>query len=434
MTWTVRTCLFFIGFAWVGTQTQPASGMENSFDLESGYLVSVLFDRGHISRNGLYVTLKDRLQLHSNSETGSTWSAEAAVRGFAGEWLRLPSASAVADLPQGQWALRTSGREAELNIRALALEHNAANWNLRLGYQQVAWGETFGFFIADVVNPRDLRDPLFVEMDFIRVPVAAANLKAFWGNFRVQAVATPVPRTNIMPPRGSPFDFVPRELGSIPVVDAPRYSWNRLGRDAEGGGRISYLFFEKVDVAALYYYHWNRTPVYEFGLADNAPALIEVQTRVQSVGTSFTYALDSVVFRGDALAHIGQPLQPQGMEPALRRTEYQAIVGMDYSSENEWVIGGQYHYDRFAGNQYHWVSGRIQKRLFNGKFEPEVFVFQGVGNDDCWIQPKFAWHVDAHITLNVRADLLWASTDRSSGVLAPFRGKSRALAWIQATF
>jgi hypothetical protein len=386
-----------------------ASALESTQTYEFGYLGSTAFRNASISRNAVYAQLEDKTELYSNSQTGSSWLFRGALRAMADQ-------------------------QGELSLRALSIEHSSEHLVFRLGYQQVAWGETFGFFISDIVNPRDYRDPLFVEMDFIRVPVFLANAQLSFDKLRVQALGTPLPRNDMMAASGTEFDLVGQAAPGFAVRDQSGFPLSRLGRDSEAGGRVSYLVGEKLDIAALYYFHWNRFPVYQVQFDGLSGALVPIRSRVHSVGLSFSYALDSWVFRGDGIANIHQPIQPVGIETIHHDTQLQAILGTDTTTQSEWTFGFQYHVEHFDSETKHWMSARASKSLFKQVLVPECFIFRGIDNTDMWISPKVSWTMLDHLTVSARADLLWGSTDSKRGQLGLLRDKDRFLLWVSAHY
>jgi len=49
------------------------------------------------------------------------------------------------------------------------------DWNIRLGRQNITWGEVVGLFFADVVSAKDLREHLVPEFDYSRIPQWASR-------------------------------------------------------------------------------------------------------------------------------------------------------------------------------------------------------------------------------------------------------------------
>jgi len=387
-------------------------------ELELGYQSSMLTEDATFTRNRFYGTAKHRTSAFSTTSP-TRWTFDVALRG----WVEL-----------GDW----EQPEAEPDIRALSLSRADDHTDIQLGFQQIAWGETFGFPIADIVNPRDLRDPYFFEMDWIRRANFTANLQVMFENLRLQAVATPIPRNNILPERRSGFDPFPELLDGIRLAPQRNFPIDRWGQDGEYGGRVGYLFDFGLDVALLYLYHWNRTPVVELRFENFQPVLVPIQERIHSAGLTFSKAFEDWVLRGDTIVHFEEPLIDELLGPSDRITHVQSVLGADVTTETDWTFGGQVHYDhrdaapqgsapRDADRQ--WISARIQKLLFDGDLEPQVFAFVGVDNSDRWVQPRIDWHVMDPWTVSLRADFVWGTTDEDAGDLGFYDERHRVMLW-----
>jgi len=61
-------------------------------------------------------------------------------------------------------------------LRDLYLDYTRGPWFLRLGKQQVAWGQADGITILDRVNPVDLSEYWLPDMQDIRIPLWMANI------------------------------------------------------------------------------------------------------------------------------------------------------------------------------------------------------------------------------------------------------------------
>lgn len=404
----------------LASSTASAADWVHKQELEFGYQSSMLTEDGTFSRNRVYAFAKHRTSAYSLTSP-TRWTFDAAFRGWADyvDWEHPP--------------------ELEPDIRALSLSRADDHTDIQLGFQQIAWGETFGFPIADVVNPRDLRDPYFFEMDWIRRANFTANVQVMFDNLRLQAVATPVPRNNVLPERGSAFDPFPELLDGIPLAPQRSFPIDRWGQDGEYGGRVGYLFDFGLDVALLYLYHWNRTPVVELQLVNFQPVLVPVQERIHTAGLTFSKAFEDWVLRGDTVVHFEEPLIDDQLGAPDRITHVQSVLGADVTTETEWTFGGQVHYDhrdgappgaapRDANRQ--WVSARIQKLLFDGDLEPQIFAFVGLDNSDRWVQPRIDWHVMDPWTVSLRADFVWGTTDdEDAGDLGFYDERHRVMLW-----
>ena len=326
------------------------------------------------------------------------------------------------------------GQYNEIDMRELTLKYSAEHYSLQFGFQQVAWGETFGVFVADLVNPKDLRDLLLTDAEWVRRSVAAFNGQLFFGALRAQAVFTPIPGIDILPEPNSAFDVISGRFGLI--YERPeRFALKRFGRDVEGGGRVSYLIAEKLDLAAIYYYHWNRNSVFAIQNRTEGTILTPFRKRIQSFGLTWSYTLDAWVLRGDTVMHLDEPTQSLGPVPPGSATHLLSVVGADYTTSHPWTFGFQLHYDRLGSSNTYWISGRALFSFFNDHLKPELFIFRGIGNEDMWIQPKLGYNfLDGLMTLSLRGDLVWGDKDLRNGTMGLLREKSRLLLWLSATF
>ena len=60
----------------------------------------------------------------------------------------------------------------EVAPRAAFLEMRALPWRMRIGLQEVVWGEALHFFSADILHPKDYRDLFFNDLNWSRIPQA----------------------------------------------------------------------------------------------------------------------------------------------------------------------------------------------------------------------------------------------------------------------
>lgn len=362
---------------------------------------------GAITADRMYGQVNGEATLGSDPETGDSWELAGSFRGVVGQ------------------------DESEVSVRALSVTRVLEKVKLRLGFQEISWGENLGFPIADIVDVRDLRDPLLLDAEWVRLPSFSANLQVKLGDVRIQLLATPIPRATPLPDSTSPLSLLPPQFRGIPVTPAPGFSIDRLGRDTEAGGRVALPIGAGIDLSVEYLMHWNRTPVFEAELTPTGPALSVVQDRVHTFGLGFNKAFESIVLRGDALLTLNDPHQGTAIGPAPVGFHAQAVLGADYSTEDHLVIGAQYQIDATSDWTLHWVAAHAAKGFFDGKLQPEIFVFRGIGNDDTWVQPMLTWHFLDSVSISARGDFVWASQQIGHGLLIPFDGVARTFVWTR---
>ena len=119
--------------------------------------------------------------------------------------------------------LRGGGNDFKAELWQAYTDYRSGNLWLRLGKQQIAWGEALGLRVLDTVNPLDLSqnlstDRAFEEFDRVRIPQWFLRADYTIPNESIQDLTAEfilnpgmvVP--TILPPQGSPFNIVPASL------------------------------------------------------------------------------------------------------------------------------------------------------------------------------------------------------------------------------
>jgi hypothetical protein len=349
----------------------------------------------------------------------SSWLApkligEAGFRGAAGQESRLsmfgrgylepgvswkPSADSVFQLQlQGRgWyqAEERSGARSErwaLEVRDSFLSFETDANRLRVGFQSLSWGETFGFFIADLPNPRDLSDPLLLEIGHIKKPVFMIQDQFFFDGGSVQAFFTPLARHT---------DF---------SVSLPRREFARVGNDSEYGLKLNRLFDFGMDASLFVLKHHERSFVLQ-------PRSIWSGgfTATQSFGQDWILRTDQVIS--------DDWRSPDG---------WRGVVGLDWTTTENLMLSVQGQRDPLNSG----ASLRMMLRGFDGVldgWELEAFWFQGIQRNESWVQPKLSYHSRGGFSVSARYDWI-ESGSLQRGLLSGLAREDRGLLWLTYGF
>jgi len=121
------------------------------------------------------------------------------------------------------WMLRGGGNDFKAEMWQAYTDYRNGSWWVRLGKQQIAWGEALGLRVLDTVNPLDLSqnlstDRIFEEFDRVRIPQWFARVDYTIPNETIpdltaEFILNPgLVAPTILPPQGSPFNVVPAFL------------------------------------------------------------------------------------------------------------------------------------------------------------------------------------------------------------------------------
>src|SRR5207249_11639811 len=67
-------------------------------------------------------------------------------------------------------------QKTELDLREALLTVSKGDLDVRLGRQQIVWGEAISTFVTDVVNPKDFREFVLPDFSELRIPIWALDL------------------------------------------------------------------------------------------------------------------------------------------------------------------------------------------------------------------------------------------------------------------
>jgi hypothetical protein len=108
---------------------------------------------------------------------------------------------------------------ASSRLRQALLAISAGPFDVRLGRQQVVWGEATGTFITDVVNPKDFREFVLPEFTQLRLSLWAVNgTYHLAAGLNLEGVWTPDIRFNRVGKPGSEFQFQPPRFRIVGVT------------------------------------------------------------------------------------------------------------------------------------------------------------------------------------------------------------------------
>jgi hypothetical protein len=236
-------------------------------------------------------------------------------------------------------------QSSEILPRDLYLQYKSDHLVVRLGNQQVVWGEAFGFYFADIVNPKDLRELGIGDLEQQRLPTPLLNAKLILDDYSLQLVYVPKPYFNKLPSLGS--DFAAPFFAAVPPGFALTVNRDRtlpLALDnGEIGARATALV-AGVDLSVFWLHYFDRMP--SFQVRPTGPTTLvadPVYPRVDSLGATATADLSMFLLRLEALYTAGRKLTgPASTGYALLPTDQlTGVLGLDYTRLEKWRVGLQ---------------------------------------------------------------------------------------------
>ncbi|MBY0370444.1 hypothetical protein K2X33_07140 [bacterium] len=238
----------------------------------------------------------------------------------------------------------------EFVARDIYLQYKGAGFQTRLGWQQVVWGESYGFFFADIVNPKDTREfGLGGDLTAQRITVPMANVVAFLGESTVQVLYIPKPYFNLSPALGS--DFAPPIGNLFPGTDVEVHDERTKAlafNNGEFGIRATTLF-AGWDLSAFYFNYFDRRPSYRPSLVGPTIVATAAHEPLQTFGLTGTKDLGPWVVRFESAltpqrpvdAYVYDSLNPELSYYSGHADEFLAVAGFDYTQWKDWRLSLQ---------------------------------------------------------------------------------------------
>ena len=329
-----------------------------------------------------------------------------------------------------------SSQKTLAEFRDTYLDYSSGALDVRLGKQQIVWGEAVGLFFADVVNAKDLRESVLPDFDMIRIPEWGADIEYAKDALHAEAVWIPAVEFNRLPVSGSEFFVLPPvpQGTSLTYVDPAKPS--RSFENSEAGLRLSYLM-RGWDVAAFYLHTWDKSPVLYRTIDAGVYNFTPRYKRLDIYGATFAKEVKNIVFKGECVYNrkgyfsIFDDTNPDGV---VRRDFVDYLLGADYTFFDKFDTNLQFMqriisgYDRRLANARrvdNAVSFWVSRGFLNNALELEFLVIAGLMDKNLLYRPKITYKLTDNWKLRTGFDIFQGDP---TGTFGQFRKKSRAYA------
>lgn len=350
---------------------------------------------------------------------------------------RADAESAYASTPT-----RYSGEVVKKDSQSFFLRDNYFQFNkgpirLKLGYQQVVWGEAFGFYYADIVNPKDLRELGLGDLTRNRLNLPMLNFQWLAGSSGFQLLYIPKAQTDLLPSVGSEFLKVPTYYVSSLTLSREPISPMTQG---EFGARITHQI-GSWDWSIFYLDAYDRFPILDFRTNPSTyqPELIPHPYRLKSSGLTMTQAWSDWLVRSE-LIYKQQRWMNTGSMTTLSQDQadqWIAVIGLDLPPIAGWMIQIQYSEDQTADKEWAFRkkreslgSLRVSKTI-NTDTELEFMYNHSMHDGGYLWQAKASFALDRQFSLDIGMDRFDGRDDSSFG---QYKNASRAFAVLKTYF
>ncbi|MFN0086584.1 MAG: DUF1302 family protein [Blastocatellia bacterium] len=353
--------------------------------------------------------------------------------------------------PKGVW----------FDPRQALLDGKAGKIDLKLGLQQVVWGQADGLRVLDVINPLDYRE--FILEDFLDsrrplwmargdLPLKGGSLQMLWIPYFAPARLPGVENEFGAGPSFG-LGLIDAAAGggataSLPLrLEPTRRPGYRL-RSSQGGARYS-RGVGSWDLTANYFRGWEEIPTAYFrGLESTPGAPLPTllfhpgYDRKEVFGGTAATNFGSVVLRMEAGWNRGKSFAVT--ESPVRRgfdrfSQFSGVAGIDWSARTWLWVSGQYFLSFASAPQSrllfprysHLTSLYLRANFFRDSLRPELFVLTGLNQKQLLIRPRLSKVLNDRWSIGVGADFLGG---RRTNIFGYFDSRDRVvieLKWLK---
>jgi hypothetical protein len=342
------------------------------------------------------------------------------------------------------------GDRVELELRELYLEGKVGSAWLRMGKQQVVWGQADGLKVLDVVDPQDFREFILPDFDESRIPLWTANLEVPIGPTSLQLLWIPDPTVHDLPRRDAVFAFrSPQLIGppapsGLPVhIDAPDHP---SGLDASDAGARLAGRWRGWDLTANYLYHYDDVPVLRRSLAFRPSGPIGVvdpdYERAHVVGGTASNAFGQLTVRGE-LAYTTPRWFPsqddEDPDGVVEADEIGAVLGLDWYGFEDALVSLQVFPSWIPDSAPGLIRDRVDVNLTllgRRTFRNEALIVEAIwlhnlNQGDGLVRPQVRYELRDELWVWAGLDWFYGTED---GIFGEFDARDRAVVGFEVGF
>lgn len=334
-------------------------------------------------------------------------------------------------------------QEFEADVRDFYLDISKGNWDVRLGSQQIVWGEAVGLFFADVVNAKDLREFVLPDFDYIRIPDWAAEVEYTRDKLHLELVWIPVLKFDRLGLPGSEFVFplaLPQGVAAN-VTDEKKPP--STFKNSEAGLRLSYLL-NGWDFSVFHMHTWDKLPTEVRTII--APTLYTFSPehrKIEISGLTVAKEIKDTVFKGEFVYYWGKffsVIDPSNAEGLVKKDYLDYLLSADHTFFEKVDVNVQFmqriifNFDDRIFHEEHVRSSAslwIKTGFWDNKVEPEILFISDLMRTDMMIRPAVNLRLGRHWLLKAGVDLFEGVPD---GTFGEFRNRSRAYGEVKYGF
>ena len=311
----------------------------------------------------------------------------------------------------------------EFGMRELYVDFFSDKFDIRLGKQQIIWGQADGVFITDIVSPKDLTEFLLRDFNEIRMGVNAIKANYYFTDIQsLELVIIPNFQGTKLPEIGSIW----RPVKTFPAPINFDYSKSDVPLTMENSELFARYNINAswIDLQVIGGYTWDDDPSLHLSkiIDPSTMTLKEIiiqpqYHRLSLAGMSFSSDVAGFILRGEGAYYWGKNFQTSDpmIGDALTEKEYiNYVVGLD-KTLGDWRLSGQFiqkiilNHNEFIeeDEQDNLATLLISKSMFREKVRVEWFTYFGLNQKDLFSRIRAFYYPYDAMSIEVGSNLFF---------------------------
>ena len=318
----------------------------------------------------------------------------------------------------------------DLELRELFLDHYLGDAYVRLGKQQIVWGQADGLRVLDVINPLSYREFILPDIEHRRIPLWSALVEFPLDIWTTQLVWVPDATVTETTLPGATYSLIPDPFGD------ERLQVNRPDslEDSDLGIKLS-SFQGGWDLSLNYLYHTIDDPLIRIDAAEQR--ILADYNRSHLIGGTASKPFGDVTLRSEVGIESEIRFQDSVTGQTIETEVSSYVLGLDYSGLTDWFISSQFFqtyrftrtYNDGASNEQ--ITFLVRHEAMNNALMLEALSIYDLDHEDSLIQLEAEYIASTNVVLRVGADLFFG--DRV-GTFGRFREQSRLVTGFTLVF
>ena len=317
------------------------------------------------------------------------------------------------------------GERVDVELREAYIDTEIGSTFLRVGKQQVVWGQADGLKVLDVLNPQSFREFILDDFEDSRIPLWMVNAEIPVGEGFLQLLWIPDNTYDDIPEPGATFAFsspliVPEVPTGVPVTILPPERPDDFFGDSDFAAKFS-VFVGGWDLSLNYAYHYFDRPVVRREISPAGIIFRQNYERTHLLGGTFSNVFGDFTLRGEVGFSSDRFFLTNDTSDAdgvIHSGELSYVLGLDYQGWRDWFVSAQIFQSIVTNSGPDLVRDRVdtngtllvRRDFMNEALQAEILLIQSLNEGDGVLQASLEYEWRTNIRLKIGADMFYGKS------------------------